>query len=213
MNSPFRIHLLLLAALLCVGLPINGIGQTAVKDNGPSGVAIEPAPEELAWLQAHPAAAPPLELSDEEIAWLADHPVIQVAVDPNWAPVEFIDEHGDLQGVSADYLERLESLLGVRFEAAQDITWSEGLRRVRDGKLDMLASVNRTPERADDLAFTKPYLSMPIAIFTGPAVTYIGSLDELEGRKVAGATGPGPPGYRVGGRRRPGRRPAPAFPG
>ncbi len=129
--------------------------------------------------------APQAALTAEERAWLTEHPVLRVGIDPQWAPVEFVDGAGAAQGISTAYLQRLEKILGLRFEIATDLSWTEALRRLRDGTLDLLPAMVATPDRQRLLRFTEPYLSFPAAIFSAADVAYLGSLRALEGKTVA----------------------------
>lgn len=87
---------------------------------------------------------PPLRLSADEQAWLAEHPRVRVVVDPQWAPIEFRDNTGQHQGISTDYLQRLEALIGIRLETVgEDLSWREGVEKVRNKELDIVASMNR----------------------------------------------------------------------
>ena len=129
--------------------------------------------------------APQATLTPEEQAWLTEHPVLRVGIDPHWAPVEFVDEAGVAQGISTAYLKRLEKILGVRFEIAKDLSWTEALRRLMDGTLDLLPAMVATPDRQRLLHFTESYLSFPAAIFSAADVAYLGSLRALEGKTVA----------------------------
>jgi polar amino acid transport system substrate-binding protein len=52
------------------------------------------------------------------------------------------------------------------------------------GELDIFTSIRRTSEREEFFEFTDIYTSLPIAIFTGPEVPFIGSMKELDGRRV-----------------------------
>ena len=111
--------------------------------------------------------------------------MIRVVLDPSWAPIEFRDDTGLPQGVSMDYLRRLEELLGVRLEVPWVESWSEGVQAVRDKRLDMISSIARIEEQESFAMFTKPYLAMPVNIFTRNDVSYIGSLDNLAHKRVA----------------------------
>ncbi len=124
-------------------------------------------------------------LTADERAWLQDHPVIRVAQDPAWAPVEFADSQGRPSGMSEDYLLLLEQRLGIRFERVTGLSWQEAYERLKRWEIDMTTSVAATAERLGFWAFTKPYLEIPIGIFTRLDVAYIGSLAELAGEKVA----------------------------
>ncbi len=124
-------------------------------------------------------------LSDSEWSWLETHPSIRTASDSGWAPVEFIDKKGNPGGITAEYTKILEKMLGIRFEPARDLNWQEIMNRARKKEIDLVTSVVKTPQRSDSLRFTQPYISMPVVIFTRNDINYIGSMNELEGRKVA----------------------------
>ena len=127
----------------------------------------------------------PTALTGTEKAWLKAHPVIRVGADPHWEPVEYVDERGHFQGISADYLKRLGEILGVRFEVATKLSWQEALEAGKQGRLDMFSSMRKTPERATYLEFTDTFISMPIVIFSGPDLAYVGNMKELAYKKVA----------------------------
>ena len=57
---------------------------------------------------------PDIPLTDEEQAWLAENQRIRIAPAPNFPPVEFFDEEGVYRGIAADYVNLLESRLGIQ---------------------------------------------------------------------------------------------------
>jgi PAS domain S-box-containing protein len=124
-------------------------------------------------------------LTAEERAWLRAHPVIRLAHDPGWPPIEFTNEHGELSGMSGDYLRLVEERLGVKFERVRNLTWQETYARQKRWEIDLGTCVAATPPRLEFWAFTKPYLSIPIVIATQANVPYIADMRELFGRRVA----------------------------
>ncbi|TFG37821.1 MAG: transporter substrate-binding domain-containing protein, partial [Desulfobacterales bacterium] len=122
--------------------------------------------------------------TEEEFAWLKAHPVVRVASDPAWAPIEFVDKHGEYQGFAIDYLQRLSDLLGITFEIEKGKTWQELVGQVKNRELDMFSCLTPTPERLSYVNFTRPYLSFPIVIFTRKDMGYVGKLEDLAGMKV-----------------------------
>ncbi len=126
-----------------------------------------------------------INLTPEEKAWLSDHPIIRVAPDANWVPVEFIDDNGEFKGVSADYLKKMSSMLGVELQFIKDVSFKETVDKLRNRELDIFSAAIESPERKAFATFTKPYLSLPTAVFTLDYFPYINSLAELAGRKVA----------------------------
>ncbi len=126
-----------------------------------------------------------IELTGVERTWLAGHPVVRVVMDPYWAPVEFRDDEGSFQGISMDYLKRLEELLGIRLEVTEGLTWEEGVTEMRAKRLDMVTAMARTEERETFSLFTEPFLSMPVNIFARNDISYIGGPENLTGKRVA----------------------------
>jgi len=132
-----------------------------------------------------------LDLTGAEKAWLKAHPILRTALDPGWAPIEFMDRQGIPQGISADYLQKLGDRLGVRFEVAKGQAWPSLVEGVRNRNLDMFSAIQPTEARVAYVGFTEPYLSLPIGIFTRQESPYIGSLKELAGKKIGVVQGYG----------------------
>ncbi|MCF6178675.1 MAG: transporter substrate-binding domain-containing protein [Geopsychrobacter sp.] len=124
-------------------------------------------------------------LTPEERAWLLDHPVVQVAFDKNLAPVEYRDKKGHPQGLSADYLQRFGTRLGIRFEIPKFTNWTQAMTALKSGRVDMASAIQVTDERKKYLDFTSSYLSLPISVFTREQALYIAYLVQFEGAKVA----------------------------
>ncbi len=124
-------------------------------------------------------------LTAAERAWLRDHPVITLAHDPDWAPIEFSDERGELTGISGDYLNLVEQRLGVKFKRIPNLSWQEAFARQKRWEIDMATCVAAASGRSNFWAFTRPYVSIPIVIATHADVSYIGDMKELFGKKVA----------------------------
>jgi PAS domain S-box-containing protein len=124
-------------------------------------------------------------LTEQERKWLRDHPVISVVLDPNWPPLEYINERGAQSGISGDYLQLVEQRLGVKFKRILNLNWKDALARLERYELDMTTCVAETSRRTKFWAFTKPYLRIPIVIATQADVTYIADISELKGKKLA----------------------------
>ncbi|MDZ7805315.1 EAL domain-containing protein [Thiohalophilus sp.] len=136
------------------------------------------------WL-APQTEAPVFQLTAEEQAWLKQHPEIRVVLDPDWAPVEYRDRSGNYEGISLDYLSRIEAMLGITIHISEGLDWQEGVAAVKSRNSDMFASVAKTPQREAYLTFTRPYLHMPIRIFARDDVPYIGDLENLREKRIA----------------------------
>ncbi len=128
-----------------------------------------------------------LELTEEERAWLADHPRLRVGIDSWWMPIEFIDENGAYVGVTAEYWQLITKQLGIEIDVSTGMLWHNVMSKARDREIDVLTcvAVQPTGDRYDYFEFTKPYLNLPIVIFTLDDVAYIANLTQLRNRKVA----------------------------
>ncbi|WP_430008969.1 EAL domain-containing protein [Methylophaga lonarensis] len=126
-----------------------------------------------------------LNLTDEELAWLAGRSRIRVGVDSDFAPYEWINTEGEYVGIAAEYIRLIEQRIGVPFEIVSDQPWHETLAMAARGELDMMSCLNLTPERAEYLNFSQPYVNNPIVIVNANRHGYIGTLDNLSGQRVA----------------------------
>ncbi|MDD5229194.1 MAG: EAL domain-containing protein [Methylococcales bacterium] len=127
----------------------------------------------------------PLHLTDAEREWLKAHPIIRVGIDPHFAPYEWLDEKNDYVGLSADYLHQVENQLGIKFEIVKSTSFAETIFMSENGELDMIADVNKTPNREQYLNFTEPYISNPIIIVDNNTNSFIGGLTQLSGKRLA----------------------------
>lgn len=131
---------------------------------------------------------PGLPLTPEERAWLAAHPTIPIGVDGNWAPVDFMDDAGEHDGIAADYLGLMGERLGVTFKPVPGPTFNEMLAKVMSGTLKVGSTLIERPERAEKLLFTEPFYEALKTIITRkdhPDLTAIHGLADLHGRRVA----------------------------
>lgn len=125
-----------------------------------------------------------VDFNEEEREWVRQKPMLRAGFDPKWAPIEFADESGGLQGVSAEYLNRLTELIGVQFVVTRAADWQETYARLRSGEIDMVPTLGKTPERSAFLDFTAPYLSLPISIFAMDNLPYVGSLEYWKNKRI-----------------------------
>jgi signal transduction histidine kinase len=125
-----------------------------------------------------------LYLTAEEKNFLANHPVIRVGIDPAWTPIEFFDDQGRHQGISAQYLQYCETLLQVKFEVVKGLSWTTAYEKLERLELDLLPAVSITPKRKELFRFTRSYLEMPNAIFSDTNTTFLGDSDSLKEKKV-----------------------------
>ncbi|NMC49236.1 MAG: transporter substrate-binding domain-containing protein, partial [Desulfovibrio sp.] len=144
------------------------------------------------FVPARPVAAdpPPLELTDRERRFIETHPEIRVVFDPEFPPFEFHFQN-EFSGLSADLLRAALKGTGLTITPAPAQDWPALLEVLKERRADMAAKIVYTPERAQYLLFTQPYISIPVVIIVSAKNTAIRSLDDLAGRRVAMVPGYG----------------------
>ena len=65
-------------------------------------------------------------LTKEERTWLQAHDgQIRFAPSPSYAPICFRDESGEFRGLTMDFIKRIETRLGFRFQIIACDSWNE----------------------------------------------------------------------------------------
>ncbi|WNG61841.1 transporter substrate-binding domain-containing protein [Archangium gephyra] len=101
------------------------------------------------------------------------------------APLSFINDKGELSGITADYVRLLEEKLGVEFREAPPTTLSEVLQNMRAGRVDLASGLTRTPERMEYLVFSEPYVRIPILIVVRQGTWERLTLEEMRGLRIS----------------------------
>jgi PAS domain S-box-containing protein len=126
-----------------------------------------------------------LELTDADRKWLAEHADIRVGVNPDYPPFDFIDRTGTFSGISADYLKLIGQRLGVRFSVVPQLSWTDVLDAVKDGRVDVIAGLKNTDARRQSVIFTADYLTFPLVIMTRDSHRMIAGLSGLRHETLA----------------------------
>ncbi len=124
-----------------------------------------------------------VELTASERDWLKRHPGLKIAFRPDWPPFEF-EQDGRTRGLVPDLVSRVEDQLDVSFERETVDDWLKAEQSLKDGRIDILAAMPRSPRRKDDFLYTRTYLSLPIALVIRDDGRFIGDLRELQNERV-----------------------------
>ena len=138
-----------------------------------------------------PAQEMEVNLSEEEKKWLQAHPEIRLSPDPDFLPIEYIDESGKHVGIAADYIALLQKKLKVEFKTLKFKSWTEVLEKTRNRESDMWGAATPTPQRREYMLFTKPFLELPAVIIVRKKVDRSLTLEDLKGMKVGVIAGYG----------------------
>ena len=128
------------------------------------------------------SAADSISLTDEEAAWLSAHPVIRFAIDPDNAPIEWVNRKDQERGMSFDLLELVEQQLGIDFERIESESWRESIRLLQNKQVDILPAFRRAEDWQKEFLFSNPWFSLPGVILSEQKFQ---TFEELEGKKVA----------------------------
>jgi len=123
-------------------------------------------------------------LSREEQAFLHEKGKISMCVDPNWMPLEMIDR-GKHIGIAADYMTLLSTYLGVPIALVPTRDWTQSLEFAKHRQCDILSLVMPTPERLEYMAFSRPYLSLPLVLATHYREPFVADITLITDKKLA----------------------------
>ena len=113
---------------------------------------------------------------------------IKIAVFSDKKPFGYVDEYGVYQGYDVYFAERIAKDLGVKVEYVP-VEPAARVEVLETGKVDLvLANFTVTPERAEKVDFTLPYMKVALGIVS-PESALITSPDQLVGKKLIIAKG------------------------
>lgn len=123
--------------------------------------------------------------TDQERAWMAQKHPVRVGF---WQhPPYFYLKNGKVVGLSVDLLNKVSEKTGVIFQFENKLgrfaDILEGLKK-HEGP-DLVGAMMPTIDRKKSILFTKPYINSPRFIFTRDSASFVSSINNLFGRKVA----------------------------
>ncbi len=119
--------------------------------------------------------------------------VLVIGTDATYPPFEFIDEKGQLSGVSIEIGREIGKTLGKEVEF-RNINFDGLITALGTGSIDLvISSMSATPERRKSIDFSDPYVKTGICILAAKDSTVLKAEDlKTPGRKVVtrlGTTG------------------------
>jgi signal transduction histidine kinase/ABC-type nitrate/sulfonate/bicarbonate transport system substrate-binding protein len=132
-------------------------------------------------------------LTKEEKVFLKNNQTITMCGNNNWEPITFKDteQNSNLSGISIDTLTIIEKDLKVKFKYIPTDSWEEAQEYFKNKKCDILPAAAKTFKREEYANFTKPYLKLPLAIFTAKNKPLTTSLPELSDKTWSRQKGSG----------------------
>lgn len=114
---------------------------------------------------------------------LAAAKTIIVGGDKDYPPYEFLDANGKPAGYNVDLTRAIAEVMGLQIEFRLG-GWSEQLRDLKEGTIDLLQGISWSEQRAAQIDFTPPHTIVNHAIFARRDSPVVSSLADLKGKKV-----------------------------
>lgn len=124
-------------------------------------------------------------LTPAETEWVANNRDVKVGIVADWAPIEFVDEQGEVRGVTADIVRLMQERTGVNFRFVPYSTWPELYQDFVKGELDVVAHLAETSERKRFAAFTQDFWSLRWTLASQSNTPTISQVSQLAGKRVA----------------------------
>ena len=120
-------------------------------------------------------------LTNKEKEYIQKNKIIKMCNNPAWEPIEFSedDKMSKMDGIAIDTLKIIEKTLDITFQNVPTTSWKQSQEFLKEKKCDILPSAMKTKQREEYAHFTKPYLNLPLAIFTSKNKPITNSLEEI----------------------------------
>ncbi|GAB3003985.1 transporter substrate-binding domain-containing protein [Psychrosphaera aestuarii] len=124
-------------------------------------------------------------LSTDEKKWLKDNPKMSVAIVEDWKPYEFVNEDGEISGISRDMFTLATKLTGQEYVFKVYPTWDELYDDFIKGKVDIVANITASEERRAFAHFTTAYWRTSWSVITHKSVDNVPSIKKFYGKRLA----------------------------
>nr|WP_314876174.1 transporter substrate-binding domain-containing protein [uncultured Pseudomonas sp.] len=131
------------------------------------------------------ASPVPLQLTEDEQRWLQANPTIKVLLDEQSLPLSYRDSSGHWRGLSVEVLELISRRSGLQFELAAASSVEGMLGQLRQGRAQLIAGVPQSPALAQQLSFSRSYLSAARVLVSRNEPAAPSSLGQLAGQSLA----------------------------
>lgn len=126
-----------------------------------------------------------LRLSASEQRWLDKHPRVKVTALDKFQPLSFFNDHGQLQGLSAEVLAQISLRTGLKFDVVRGQSLPRQVSQVSEGSADMIAFITPSVDREDLIRFTRPYLNNPFVLISRDDGSRPITIEDMAGKRLA----------------------------
>ncbi|WP_031434088.1 HD domain-containing phosphohydrolase [Methylomarinum vadi] len=128
--------------------------------------------------------AEPFLLNERQQATLKKLGKLRVSNEMNWPPIDYAVS-GEPKGYAVDLIRLLAEMTGLSVEFVNGYPWPELVEMFRNGDLDILQPVFRTPDNESLGMMSRPFLRLPYAIVTRSNEAEIHRFEQLAGKTLA----------------------------
>jgi len=114
-----------------------------------------------------------------------EHGGLRLGSSGKWYPVDFLDSQFKHQGIAADIFSLVREKQNIPFVLKTEKSLQDSLAAVQSGRIDVLPAVVPNAALRRELAFTKPYLSLPLVIATRNKEIFINDLEDIPKNQVS----------------------------
>ena len=124
-----------------------------------------------------------INFTDQEKNYLQEKKQITMCIDPNWMPLEKIDQ-GKHIGMTADYIAIFQEKIGIPIVLVNTSSWSQSMEFAKNRQCDIFSLAMETEERREYMDFTQPYLSIPLVVATKTDQFFIADISKITDKKL-----------------------------
>lgn len=104
-------------------------------------------------------------LSPQQQAWLAEHQPIKIAINTNKYPYTYLDNNGQLVGLSIDLLKEVQQVTGIQYEFITDLSQQAIYQGLVDKKVDLYLTAIEDPSTPLPLLYSGRYINQQFHYF------------------------------------------------
>ncbi|HAT40550.1 MAG TPA: hypothetical protein DCS87_02360 [Rheinheimera sp.] len=123
-------------------------------------------------------------LSDQQRDYLSKRQAVRIGVMDNWAPIEFVDEFGQVQGLTRDVVDRISQRLGIQLVLVPYGNFAQMLEDLRSRKIDVVSNMADLPERHEYASYTMNFWPLQWALLGRPAQQVL-RMEQIRDSKIA----------------------------
>jgi len=121
-------------------------------------------------------------LSPGEREWIMKHPSVRVGM-LNLEPIAIL-KNGTISGMTGDYLDLISKRTGLHFETVVSPSWNDLFEKLDTGSIDLIPFINKETVTGHGFS-SRVYMHFPYVIVSRIKESFIDSLHELAGKKIA----------------------------